>query len=439
MNIKQLIVYNKIANNNILKNIEYILESDINNIEELKSMLYETINKILEVSNEYGFSGNLWKTYFAYMLVDDENVYSKSCEIVGSVEGSINQAAEHDFKILKKYYNYDLTALGKQLGIETISILYYYKPLEQSKKIFNKYIQNSIYSLSKELDKAKDDIAFKNALTDFYKEYGVGKIGLHKAFRIDDNNEHSEIVPITNIANVEFDDLVGYDIPKKQLIDNTKAFIEGKKANNCLLYGDAGTGKSTCIKAIANKYYGDGLRIIEVYKHQFKYLNDIISQIKNRNYKFIIYLDDLSFEEFEIEYKYLKAIIEGSLEKKPDNILIYATSNRRHLIKETFADRYGIENREDINTTETMQEKLSLAARFGESIFFCEPTRAEFLEIVKVLAKRNKIEIPEDEFLLKANQWELRHADQSGRTAQQFIDHLIATQTYWYADYSRLI
>lgn len=137
--------------------------------------------------------------------------------------------------------------------------------------------------------------------------------------------------PLQRIAHVRLDDLVGYEIAKKKLIDNTEAFVKGRKANNCLLFGDAGTGKSTSIKAILNQYYDQGLRMIEVYKHQFQDLNDVIAQVKNRNYKFIIYMDDLSFEEFEIEYKYLKAVIEGGLERKPDNVLIYATSNRRHL------------------------------------------------------------------------------------------------------------
>ena len=159
----------------------------------------------------------------------------------------------------------------------------------------------------------------------------------------------AQIIPITNIAHVKLDDLVGYEIAKQKLIDNTESFVRGKEANNCLLYGDAGTGKSTSIKAIANQYYDRGLRLIEVYKHQFCDLNDVIAQIKNRNYKFIIYMDDLSFEEFEIEYKYLKAVIEGGLEKKPDNVLIYATSNRRHLIRETFSDKEEV--REDMHTS----------------------------------------------------------------------------------------
>ena len=201
-----------------------------------------------------------------------------------------------------------------------------------------------------------------------------------------------------------------------------EAFVQGRPANNCLLFGDAGTGKSSSIKGILNQYYDQGLRIIEAYKHQFKDLNDIIAQVKNRNYKFIIYMDDLSFEEFEIEYKYLKAVIEGGLEKKPDNILIYATSNRRHLVREKFSDKE--ERRDDLHSSDTVQEKLSLVARFGVSIFFCAPDKKQFQNIVKTLAERHQVEMPEEELLLEANKWELQHGGLSGRTAQQFIDYL---------------
>ena len=274
-----------------------------------------------------------------------------------------------------------------------------------------------------DLGTAQDEKEFKVILTQFYKEFGVGKLGLHKAFRVE-HPEHEEvqIVPITNIAHVHLDDLVGYENAKKKLIDNTKAFVEGKKANNCLLFGDAGTGKSSSIKAILNQYYDQGLRMIEVYKHQFQDLNDVIAQIKNRNYKFIIYMDDLSFEEFEIEYKYLKAVIEGGLEKKPENVLIYATSNRRHLIRETFKDKQDRD--EDMHTNDTVQEKLSLVARFGVTIYFGSPDKKAFQEIVRTLAIKNGISLPEEELLLEANKWELSHGGLSGRTAQQFIDYL---------------
>ena len=166
--------------------------------------------------------------------------------------------------------------------------------------------------------------------------------------------------------------------------------------------------------------------MIEVYKHQFQDLNDVIAQIKNRNYKFIIYMDDLSFEEFEIEYKYLKAVIEGGLEKKPDNVLIYATSNRRHLIRETFKDKEDRD--EELHTNDTVQEKLSLVARFGVTIYFGRPQKREFQEIVCQLAKRNNLNLTEEELLAEANKWELSHGGMSGRTAQQFIDYLAGNE-----------
>ena len=330
----------------------------------------------------------------------------------------------HDFKVFKELFDYDFEPLMKELDAESFAVLLNYTNVNEGSKVFNKRIRDRICNLSKSLGEAESVELFGKRLTQFYKEFGVGKLGLHKAFRIEHlEGENAEIVPITNIAHVHLDDLVGYEIAKKKLIDNTKAFVEGRKANNCLLYGDAGTGKSSSIKAILNQYYDQGLRIIEVYKHQFKDLNDIIAQIKNRNYKFIIYMDDLSFEEFEIEYKYLKAVIEGGLEKKPNNVLIYATSNRRHLIRETFKDKQDRD--EDMHTNDTVQEKLSLVARFGVTIYYGAPTKKEFQQIVKELAKANQIQMPEEELLLEANKWELAHGGLSGRTAQQFIDFLL--------------
>ena len=222
------------------------------------------------------------------------------------------------------------------------------------------------------------------------------------------------------------DDLVGYEVPKQKLIDNTEAFVKGRRANNCLLFGDAGTGKSTSIKAIINQYYDQGLRMIEIYKHQFQDLNDVIARIKNRNYKFIIYMDDLSFEEFEIEYKYLKAVIEGGLEKKPDNVLIYATSNRRHLVREKFSDK--AERDDELHTNDTVQEKLSLASRFGVTIYFGKPDKKEFQKIVRSLARKHQIPMAEEELLAEANKWELSHGGLSGRTARQFVDYLLGKQ-----------
>ena len=374
------------------------------------------------MAGTYGFAGNLWHDYLTYLLVNHENAFSTACEIVGPVEGTINAFAMHDFEIFKQLYDFDLKELEKLYPYVDSSLITNYQNINEGSKFFNKRIRDRICTLAEKLAKAESTKEFMDDMVQFYKEFGVGKLGLHKAFRIDGTVTPARIVPITNIAHVHLDDLVGYEIAKKKLIDNTEAFVQGRPANNCLLFGDAGTGKSSSIKGILNQYYDQGLRIIEAYKHQFKDLNDIIAQVKNRNYKFIIYMDDLSFEEFEIEYKYLKAVIEGGLEKKPDNILIYATSNRRHLVREKFSDKE--ERRDDLHSSDTVQEKLSLVARFGVSIFFCAPDKKQFQNIVKTLAERHHVEMPEEELLLEANKWELQHGGLSGRTAQQFIDYL---------------
>lgn len=275
------------------------------------------------------------------------------------------------------------------------------------------------------MEQARDVEGFFTAVTEFYRDYGVGMFGLNKAFRIQDRTDSKLVfLPINNMDKVMLSDLVGYEIQKKKLVDNTRAFVEGKKANNVLLFGDSGTGKSTSIKAIVNEFYDQGLRMIEIYKHQFKDLSNVIAAVKNRNYKFIIYMDDLSFEEFEIEYKFLKAVIEGGVETKPDNILIYATSNRRHLIRETWSDRNDVQQDEGMHRSDTMQEKLSLVNRFGVTINYSKPSQKEYFDIVIHLAAKSGIKMSEDELKAEANKWELSHGGISGRTAQQFIYYL---------------
>lgn len=427
---KNLILYKDFENGKLFYNMTWIMENyenDNYNKEDVESLLYESLNQLMELAVSHGFEGNLWHSFLAFILVNNENAYSKACEIRGEVEGSINQIVLHDFEIIKSLFDFDFEKLAAYFEMDCMDAMLNYQSMSESGKIFNKRIKERINELKLKLEAASSVSEFKDAVTAFYKDFGVGKLGLHKAFRIQHReNEDVEIVPITNIAHVKLEDLVGYELAKQKLIDNTEAFVNGKQANNCLLYGDAGTGKSTSIKAIANQYYDRGLRLIEVYKHQFCDLNDVIAQIKNRNYKFIIYMDDLSFEEFEIEYKYLKAVIEGGLEKKPDNVLIYATSNRRHLIRETFSDKEEV--REDMHTSDTVQEKLSLYARFGVSIYFGAPSKKEFQNIVKVLAEKYQVHMDEETLLAEANKWELSHGGLSGRTAQQFINYLLGKE-----------
>lgn len=426
---KSLILYKEFENGTLFYNFAWIMEnykSEYYNKEDVEALFYESLHQLMELAVSHGFEGNLWHNFVTFLLVNNENAYSTACEIRGEVKGSINEIALHDFAIMKEVFDFDFHALSDYFGFDCEAALTNYESINGSSKIFNQRIRDRICDLCKRLEQTTSVVEFKREVTGFYRDFGVGKLGLHKAFRIEHTDDGAKIVPITNIAHVYLDDLVGYEIAKQKLIDNTESFVNGKQANNCLLFGDAGTGKSTSIKAIANQYYDKGLRLIEVYKHQFCDLNDVIAQIKNRNYKFIIYMDDLSFEEFEIEYKYLKAVIEGGLEKKPDNVLIYATSNRRHLIREKFSDKEEI--REDMHTSDTVQEKLSLYARFGVSIYFGAPDKKQFQNIVKVLADKYQVQMDEDELLLEANKWELSHGGLSGRTAQQFINYLLGKQ-----------
>ena len=397
MRINELMLYKHMEDGQILQDMAFLMEnykSDYYNRDDLTGLLYECVNRLLEMAVSHGFEGNLWHNYLTYLLASHENAYSTSCEIIGAADGSINEVALHDIEIFKELFDYDFSELQDVLGAGCLSVIFDYQGVKGHGKVFNKRIRDRICDLGRSLAKAGDPVRFKDTVTQFYQEFGVGKLGLHKAFRIEHKEDGVRIVPITKIAHVHLDDLVGYEIPKKKLITNTEAFIEGKKANNCLLFGDAGTGKSSSIKAILNQYYDRGLRMIEVYKHQFQDLNDIIAQIKNRNYKFIIYMDDLSFEEFEIEYKYLKAVIEGGLERRPENVLIYATSNRRHLVRERFGDK--ADRDDDLHTNDTVQEKLSLASRFGVTIYFGSPDKKEFQNIVRTLAARSALPIPED-------------------------------------------
>jgi predicted AAA+ superfamily ATPase len=396
--------------------------------EDLIAESYNNLKKLLEIATDYGFDRNLWHHYLTFLLITNENPFSLTCEKAGKQKGSVNFFALNDCRIFKALFNFDFKALEEALGIDCFSRITAYQAIEKPEFRYNQNVSDKVKTLSQDLADATDEEAFFDVLTGFYKDYGVGMFGLNKAFRIATvpENQGVSFIPINNMDKVMLDDLVGYELQKKRLVDNTRAFVEGRKANNVLLFGDSGTGKSTSIKAIVNEFYDQGLRMIEIYKHQFTDLSAVIARIKNRNYRFIIFMDDLSFEEFEIEYKFLKAVIEGGVETKPENILIYATSNRRHLIRETWNDRSDVDKSSELHRSDTMQEKLSLVNRFGESIFYERPSQKQYFGIVTELARREGITLSEDELCQEANKWELHHGGISGRTAQQFINHLLS-------------
>lgn len=425
--IAGLVLYRDLGEDSILFKMADIfqdMDTKKSTKEELVTRVYAQIKRILDVATSYGFNKNLWQDYLSFLLITNENSFTLTCEKVGAGEGSVNRFAKHDYAIFQKLFHYDFSYIENTLEIDCFSTITNYRSLPKKEQMYNQNVSEKVRYISDHVSAAKTVDEIFEIMTNFYDMYGVGMFGLNKAFRIrHEDGKNLEFIAINNTDKVRLDDLIGYEIQKNKLIENTEAFVKGRKANNCLLFGDSGTGKSTSIKAIINEYYDQGLRMIEIYKHQFKDLSAVISHIKNRNYKFIIYMDDLSFEEFEIEYKYLKAVIEGGLEKKPENVLIYATSNRRHLIRENFSDKEEI--RQDMHTGDTVQEKLSLVYRFGVTIYFGAPNKKQYQDIVKALAKRADIRLSEEELLSEANKWELAHGGLSGRSAQQFVDYLL--------------
>lgn len=431
--IAKLIMYGDLDKNSVLYEMGEIFRAFADK-EMPESVLitktYTAIKHLLTIGTDYGFDRNLWHNYLTYFLIMNENPFSITCEKVGASEGSVNHFARNDFQVFQELFNYDFSEIEQALGIDCFSQISDYHSIEKKELMYNKNVSEKVQHLSLQLEQAKSAEEFFNLVTGFYHDFGVGMFGLNKAFRIQDREDgRITFLPINNMDTVMLSDLIGYELQKKKLVDNTRAFVQGRKANNVLLYGDSGTGKSTSIKAIVNEFYPQGLRMIEIYKYQFKDLSNLIAAIKNRNYKFIIYMDDLSFEEDETEYKFLKAVIEGGVETKPDNILIYATSNRRHLIKEVWSDRDDMEyGGEDMHRSDTMQEKMSLVNRFGVTINYSRPSQKEFFNIVIQLARRAGIQMPEEELCREANQWELSHGGISGRTAQQFVYYLDGRQ-----------
>lgn len=422
----KLILYSNLGEDSILVHMAEIFrrfDSCHYQREELITDIYKEIKRILDISTTYGFDTNLWQCYLTFVLISNENSFSMTAEKLGAGNGSVNSFAKNDYRAFMNLFHYDFRPIEEALGIDCFRTITDYKAIVKRERLYNKNVSEKVRALTAKLAVTDDVDTFFDHVVSFYKDFGVGMFGLNKAFRLTTEGDKLDFVPINNLDKVVLSDLTGYEIQKKKLIDNTEAFVEGKPANNCLLFGDAGTGKSTSIKAILNQYYDRGLRMIEIYKHEFQYLSAIISHIKNRNYKFIIYMDDLSFEEFEIEYKYLKAVIEGGMETRPDNVLIYATSNRRHLIKETWSDRNDMDD--ELHRSDTMQEKLSLVARFGITINFSKPSQKEYFDIVRNLAKKcPEITLSDQELCAEANKWELSHGGLSGRTAQQFINYL---------------
>lgn len=425
--VSKLMLYRNIGKDSILfRMAEIIRRLDTNQYDsdEMAGLVLDEIYRILDMAVKFEFEGDLWENYLIYLLIMTENPFTISAENSQAPQGTLRDVFLNDLKIFKRLAKYDFSKMEAQLHLNCFDMIKNYKAPAASTRGVDQGIGEHIREFREISKQCCDDVEMYEAAAAFFSCCGVGDFGMHKAFRISSSaEEEPKIIPVTSGVNVSFDDLVGYERQKLELKKNTEMFLDGIPANNVLLYGDAGTGKSTSIKALLTPYYERGLRIIEVYRHDITHLPYIINIIKKRNYKFIIFMDDLSFEESGTEYKYLKAIVEGGVEEKADNVLIYATSNRRHLIQESFSDRSDFDD--DLHRSDTISEQMSLYDRFGLTISYFRPEREEYYRIVKALAQKSGYtDISDDELLRKADVWAMRHGGMSGRTADQFINYI---------------
>lgn len=378
--------------------------------------LEPVLSDVLKLAVSQGWQGDLWHCLLAQELATSENPFSLTYERRRAQRDSLFGFAQVDMSSYQALFAYE----SEEPAFRAIR---HFRHIGKQPTAAGRQIME----LGEKLAAAKDTTDMLRTLCLHYEKAGLGVLGLGQVFRVEERDGTPVLFPVDDRRGVTLGDLVGYESQKALLLENTLAFLRGRRANNVLLYGDAGTGKSTSIQAIANEYAPQGLRLIELYKHQFHLIPELLNRIKNRNYRFILLLDDLSFEENEVEYKHLKAVMEGGAEAAPENVLIYATSNRRHLVKETWRDRADMEHDGDIHHSDTMEEKLSLAGRFGLQIYYPNPTFEEYQTIIRELARRSKAlaALPAEELRAAAATWQVRHGSRSGRSAQQFINDLL--------------
>ncbi len=424
LDTNRLVLYRNILKDELINKVRSLiwLGSRVEvKMEELETLYYDVLNELIEASEDKNYDGDIWKNYLLWLIATDKNIFSKTSEHkkVDFIDEDVYGAASHDLKILKDFFDFELKFISDIISQNNETFPAEFKVSSYINEKSNQFYLEfkSLFNFFQE-DSCEDLV---NRFSNFYYSVGSGSSGLYIAFRWDINRG---LIGIKHPDPITFEDLIGYERQKQVLIDNTESFIKGKSSNNILIYGERGTGKSSSIKALLNKYSNERLKIVEVAKHQLNYFPQILQDIRQRAQKFIIFVDDLSFESSETEYKYLKAFIEGGVEVKPDNAVIYATSNRKHIIQEKWSDR--INEDEEIHVNDSIEEKLSLADRFGITLTYSSPDQEQYLKIVEELAKKSNISIPLEELHEKALKWEQWHNARSGRTARQFINYLLS-------------
>lgn len=353
--------------------------------------------------SERGFSNRL-----AYAMTEAA-LFDENCFTRAAVAGKYDTLPDNVLKAVKR----DCEAILAASSLTSEEVLKAYKYYDEIKEIADSLPRWEAGDCAPSFKMF--DGSLKNVAR-YYKENGCGIFARYKAFIWRDG----DIQPVLHPDRIDMDSFTGYEIQRDMVVNNTKSFIEGKSCNNCLLYGDKGTGKSSTVKAIANEFRKDGLRIVEIPKERLIDFPILVDKIAALPMKFIIFIDDLSFQKQDQSYTTLKAVLEGGLAARPDNALIYATSNRRHLVKESFSDRTD----DDVNTRDNMQESLSLSDRFGLAVCYSIPTKKEFVDIVIALARQKGIEMSDEELEMGAERFALSRGGRSPRCAKQYVESL---------------
>jgi uncharacterized protein len=354
-----------------------------------------------------------WQSYLVGRILDDENAFSLGAER-GDVGSSVLEQVGRDLLALRELFELDAAALLGRVESAVPALAGVWVPWTDSALAD----ESPRRTIARKLSAAEDWGACVQLLAGHYALHGAGPFGRHGVFRWKEGRLRAVVRP----DPVRLAGLISYEREREPLILNTERFLAGLPAHHALLYGPPGTGKSSTVKAVLNEYTARGLRLVEVKKEDLAELASVLETLRGRGPRFVVFIDDLSFEEHEVEYKALKALLEGSVEEPPENVRVYATSNRRNLIRESFSDRED----DDVHARDTMQEKLSLAARFGLRLTFPSPNQARYLKIVAGLARDRGLEIPEKTLQERALLWDRWHAGRSGRTAKQLIDELEA-------------